>query len=172
MDHRSLAMLVWSLGRLQLQPSEPFLQAVMTSTLQQMPRMSLLSVVTIISAFRALHYLPPLPWMVEICSAARAKVSTDSTAKVWQQKDCVRRFEETVVWYNQALQQQTGSAGVGEGSSSSAEVSVDGEEQQGQQDMQRRRARMALLTASNAGSEGLLAAAVGIAAAVAQRWHP
>jgi hypothetical protein len=172
MDHRSLAMLVWSLGRLQLQPSEPFLQAVMTSTLQQMPHMSLLSVVTIMSAFRALHYLPPLSWMVDVCIAARAKVSAGSTAKVWQQKDCVRRFEETVAWYNQALQQQTGSAGVSEGSSSSsssAEVLVDGDEQQ---DMQRRRARMALLAASNAGSEGLLAAAVGIAAAVAQRWHP
>jgi hypothetical protein len=165
-------MLVWSLGRLQLQPSEPFLQAIRTSTLQQMPHMSLLSVVTIISAFRALHYLPPLPWMVEVCGTARAKVSTDSTAKVWQQKDCVRRFEETVAWYNQALQQQAGSAGVSEGSSgSSVEVSVDGDEQQ-QQDMQRRRARMALLAASNAGSEGLLAAALGIAAAVAQRWHP
>lgn len=174
MDHRALGMLLWSLGRLQLQPSEAFLQDVLASTLQHVRSMSLLSIVTILSSCKALQYLPPLPWMVEVCSAARAKVGSDSTAKVWQQRGCVRRFEETVAWYNQAMQQQ---AGAGSGASSSVEGSLDGEEGteggEGQQLQQaavrRRRARMGM---AGSEAEAMLAAAVGVAAAVAQQWHP
>lgn len=168
MDHRALAMLLWSLSRLQLQPSEPFLQAVMASTRQHMPSMSLLSIVTILSAFKSLRYLPPLPWMVEVCSAARAKVSTDSTAKVWQQRACVRRFEETVAWYNQTVQQQTGV------SLSSVDGSMDGEEVEEvewQEEVARSR-RLRLGMAAKTSSEAMLAAAMGVAAAVAQQWHP
>jgi hypothetical protein len=179
-------MLMWALGRLQLQPSESFLQSVMASTLQAMPSMSLLSVVSILGAFRALHFLPPLAWMVEVCSAARRKVSADgdgdaaAKSQVWQQRACVRRFEETVGWYNQALQEQAaavaGSSSDGSSSgsrdgSSVGEASVDGEEERDGPAMQRRRARLALLAAAEK-SEAVLAAAVGIAAAVAQRWHP
>lgn len=177
LDHRALAMLMWALGRLQLQPSEAFLQSVMAATLQAMPGMSLLSVVSILGAFRALHYLPPLPWMVEVCSAARRKVSADanSTSQVWQQRASVRRFEETVGWYNQALQEQAAAV---VGSSSSGGSRRDGsvedalaEEEGDGPGVQRRRARLALLAAAEK-SEAVLAAAVGIAAAVAQRWHP
>lgn len=169
-------MLMWALGRLQLQPSESFLQSVMAATLQAMPSMSLLSVVSILGAFRALHYLPPLPWMVEVCSAARQKVSADANSSmslVWQQRASVRRFEETVGWYNQALQEQA-AAVVGSSSGSSRdggeEAALVDEEGDGP-GVQRRRARLALLAAAEK-SEAVLAAAVGIAAAVAQRWHP
>lgn len=165
LDSRALAMLLWALGRLQLQPSETFLQSAMSATLVLMPSMSLLSVVTILAAFRALQYLPPLQWMVEVCGAARAKVSSDASARVWQQRDCVRRFEETVAWYNQALQQQAGGSldeldAVGQ--------VQDEQEQQQAAHKQRQRARM---LAQNPGSDAMLAAAVGVAAAVAQQWR-
>jgi hypothetical protein len=191
MDHRCLAMLMWALAKLQLQPSEPFLQDVMAYTLQLMPSMSLLSVVTLLGTFRDLQYLPPLPWMVEVCSAARAKLgsstaslgSTGSTGgtggmapKKWQQRDCVRRFEESVAWYNQAVQAEAAARGLSSSSSSSSPVaSLDGVDEMpvvSQQELQRRMARRALLAATGPGSEGLLAAAVGVAAAVAQQWHP
>lgn len=159
-------MLLWSLGRLQLQPPQPFLQAAMAATLHLMPGMSLLSIVSILAAFRTLQYLPPLPWMLEVCAAARAKVSTDDSARGWQQRACVRRFEETLEWYNQAVQ-QAAAGGAAAGSVLTDEALL----QHGQRQQQRARA-MGMLAAGAAGSEAMLAAAVGVAAAVAQQWHP
>jgi hypothetical protein len=182
-------MLMWAMGRFQMQPSEAFLQDVMACTLQLMPSMSLLSVVTLLGTFRDLQYLPPLPWMVEVCSAARAKLGSSeaggtagSTAgrggtapKKWQMRNSVRRFEEAVAWYNQAVQAEAAARGLSSSSASSSPIASldgsDGLEEVTQQEMQRRRARQALLAAANP-SEAMLAAAVGVAAAVAQSWHP
>jgi len=161
LDQASLAMLLWSLGKLQLQPPEAFLQAVMAATRQLMPSMSLVSVVSILEAFKALQYLPPLPWLLEVCAAARAKVTSDSSPKGWQRKKCVRRFEETVEWYNQAMQAAAQGGGSG-----------NDESQQLDKQQQRQQARVGMLAAGSAGSEAVLAAAVGVAAAVAQQWHP
>lgn len=165
MDQASVAMLLWSLGKLQLQPPEAFLQAAMAATQQVMPSMSLLSVVSILESFKALQYLPPLPWLLEVCAAARAKVTSDSSPKGWQRRKCVRRFEETVEWYNQAMQAAAQGGGNGNGV-------PDDESQQLDKQQQRQQARVGMLAASSAGSEAVLAAAVGVAAAVAQQWHP
>lgn len=166
MDSTCLAMLMWSLPRLKLRPSEQFLQQCLTTTSAQLPQMTLLSITSVLAALQALGYLPPVSWMVETCQAARVKVNTDVTPKKWQRRACVRRLEETVKWFNDVtMQQQQG-----------ANIDRDSRELE-DRSMQRRavgavlKGAAGILGAGNTSSEALIAAAVGVAAAVAQQWR-
>jgi hypothetical protein len=188
MDHASLAMFMWALPRLQLRPSEGLMQAVLAATLRQLPAASLLSVTSILAALQALKYLPPLAWMVDVCGAARAKVNADVSPTAWQRRDCVRRFEAAVVWYNEAAAAAAAGTDASSASASSSGSSmhsasasptssvddgdVAGSKQQQLVHQQRQQARMRMLSAAKESSDSLLAAAVGVAAAVAQHWHP
>lgn len=167
MDQACLAMVMWSLVKLQHKPSEQFLQQILAATTAQLQKMTLLSVTTILAALQALEYLPPLPWMSETCKAARAKVSSDPSPQPWQRRVCVRRLEETVSWVNSVVQQQQQ-----HGASSRA-----ADQDPGTKGVQRRVAGAVLkgaagvLGAGNTSSEAIIAAAVGVAAAVAQQWR-
>jgi hypothetical protein len=176
-------MMLWALARLQLRPRKSLMQAALAATLRALPGASLLSITSILAALRRLEYLPPLPWMVEVCGAARAKVGSDASPTTWQRKDCVRRFEEAVTWFNEASSHAAAQAAgasptssIGSPTSSQDELdessSDAGQQQQQRARQQRQKARMSMLAAANSSSEGLIAAAVGVAAAVAQQWHP
>lgn len=167
MDHSCLSMSMWAISRLSLRPSEPLLRAFLAATTSQLPYMSLISITTILSGFRALGYLPPLGWMVETCNAARSIYNSDVSSKPWQRRNSLRRLEETVAWFNATVQLQVEVAGDGQSDGQS-----DCQQQQaGARGGSGRRAAN-VLGVNTAGSEAMIAAAVGVAAAVAQQWHP
>jgi hypothetical protein len=181
MDHRSLAMTVWGMTRLQSRPSKQLLDSCLaaTSRLLRQDSMTLLSLTTILSAVRSLQYLPPLPWMIEACSAARSLVNTDLSPKPWQRKDCVRRLEDVVSWFNLVMQQQQqqgqqcdagGAGGDREAHGRGGEAGSSDRSSSQQGGVMRTAA--GVLGSSSTSSEAMIAAAVGVAAAVAQQWHP
>jgi hypothetical protein len=171
MDHPCLAMSMWAIARLSLRPCEPLLQAFLQATTAQLPTMSLISITTLLCGFRALGYLPPLAWMVESCNAARSIYNSDVSCKAWQRRNNLRRLEETVTWFNTTVQLQAeGSAAAG--------AAADGESDEQQQGLGSRgvgglsRKAAGMMGVNTASSEAMIAAAVGVAAAVAQQWHP
>ncbi|WIA38578.1 hypothetical protein OEZ86_001889 [Tetradesmus obliquus] len=171
MDHSCLSMSMWAISRLSLRPSEPLLRAFLAATTSQLPAMSLISITTILSGFRTLGYLPPLGWMVETCNAARSIYNSDASSKPWQRRNSLRRLEETVTWFNTTVQLQVEVAGDGQ-SDGQNDGQSDGQQQQaGARGGSGRRAAN-VLGVNTAGSEAMIAAAVGVAAAVAQQWHP
>jgi hypothetical protein len=158
-------MSMWAIARLSLRPNEPLLQAFLQATTAQLPAMSLISITTILSGFRALEYLPPLGWMVETCNAARSIYNSDISCKPWQRRNNLRRLEETVTWFNTTVQLQAGAAGDGLSGAQQQNAGASGLGGRGKRGA-------GMLGVNTASSEAMIAAAVGVAAAVAQQWHP
>jgi hypothetical protein len=133
--------------------------------------MSLISITTVLSGFRALGYLPPLAWMVETCNAARNIYNSDVSCKSWQRRNNLRRLEETVTWFNTTVQLQAeGGAAAGAAADVGADEQQKGVGSRGMGGKIRKGA--SVLGVNTASSEAMIAAAVGVAAAVAQQWHP
>lgn len=171
MDHSCLAMSMWAMARLRLRPSEALLQACLAATTARLPGMTLVSITSILAALQGLHYLPPLAWMVDTCNAARLIYNTDQTPKPWQRRASLKRLEETVGWFNTMVQQQAEAAaaaadeghaklGGAAGGHGGVKAGVQG------------RGRVGGVLGNSTSSEAMIAAAVGVAAAVVQQWHP
>ncbi|KAF8061900.1 hypothetical protein HT031_004160 [Scenedesmus sp. PABB004] len=155
MDQACLGMLMWALAALRLRPAEPLLHGVLAATSAALPHMTLLSLTSVLAALQALNYLPPLAWMVETCSAARARLGDGGGARPAARRASARRLEEAVAWFNAAVAaQQPGGPPPAGGRAGAPPPGRAG------------------LLPGGANSEAVLAAAVGVAAAVAQTWHP
>jgi len=155
MDHRQLAMMIWSLGRLRHRPSPSWMGSFLAAARQLLgpadpthplaspagqssndtaiggrggsggAPVSLLSVSTLLASLQALDFLPPTAFMAAAHSAASAAIWEDPSPSPAQRELLSERVNTAVAWYKQRVQQLLGASSPGGGGSPSNMASCD-----------------------------------------------